>query len=590
MSLFHRYDYIYRPLSGTGTWLTATTGWKLTDTDILKAAACVHSKFFLGARAGKSCRFAVLDIDARSKYHNARQLKRIISTLSAAGLRKHVLFRSSHSGGWHLYLFFAEPLNSRELHQLLHKLLTNDAYSIAKGQLEIFPNPGQYGSLGYGLRLPLQPGFAWLDKETQQVQHERDDMHALEAMGMFSADYYEHLIADDEFELFKSYTENLQERKRAISLPQQREKKTVGIITAIPKKTSAPESDQVALIKTAFLGRIPPNINVLDWLKGRAYFESGLTAPGQRADAIFCLGHYLFYGDPEHQLNALGYGYEKEREWLIEKMLAAKHNNNSNDINNARQDAFEHIARATHWQPSHRRDSEQKKFLPHGKSNIVWIKANAKRKTEARKKITAAVFEFRAAGKPFSIRQLRQKSGCSQDGLYNNKDIWHQDYEDLASGFFAADPGECNAVKGGNPPEIISLPPEIISLSFSNDRIVPLGLLAARQIAYEISMRVVREKTRHSRQTVKQKEDNERSWNTQVFAALEEALDPNQTIPKLKTLLAFLIFMLMSAPTEEDAINLQAQIAIVKSCLHHLTKSIKLTLVADKTIRPPPPG
>ncbi|MBX9667951.1 MAG: hypothetical protein K2X93_10050 [Candidatus Obscuribacterales bacterium] len=58
------------------------------------------------------------------------------------------------------------------------KLLTLNDFQLSKGQLELFPHRGDEGSLGLGLRLPLQPGFAWLDKETLEVKHERHDLTA----------------------------------------------------------------------------------------------------------------------------------------------------------------------------------------------------------------------------------------------------------------------------------------------------------------------------------------------------------------------------------------------------------------------------
>jgi hypothetical protein len=63
LDLFHRYGYIYKPLTG-GAWASSNEKWKLSDSEILKAIACVHPKFYLGTRSGRSSRFAVLDIDS----------------------------------------------------------------------------------------------------------------------------------------------------------------------------------------------------------------------------------------------------------------------------------------------------------------------------------------------------------------------------------------------------------------------------------------------------------------------------------------------------------------------------------------------
>jgi hypothetical protein len=68
--------------------------------------------------------------------------------------------------------------------------------------------------------------------------------------------------------------------------------------------------------------------------------------------------------------------------------------------------------------------------------------------------------------------------------LYKHSDIWRQDYEDLAAGFFAICTDEYNAVVEAAPSE--SKPPSTVS-----QKITPPGLLAARRIIYEMSMRAV---------------------------------------------------------------------------------------------------
>ncbi|MBK8225220.1 MAG: hypothetical protein IPK73_29765 [Candidatus Obscuribacter sp.] len=82
LGLFHRYSYIYKSKFG-GEWFSAQEKWCLSDTEILKAIACEHPKFILGTRAAKASRFAVLDIDAGSKYHNSKSLEKLVATLSA---------------------------------------------------------------------------------------------------------------------------------------------------------------------------------------------------------------------------------------------------------------------------------------------------------------------------------------------------------------------------------------------------------------------------------------------------------------------------------------------------------------------------
>src|SRR5262249_54426640 len=152
----------------------------------LKAIAGVH-RFYLGCRSSKSTRFAVLDIDSDSRYHTKNELTRLLRVLSAAGLSRSCFYRSSYSSGWHIYIFFDEPVNSADLRKHLLELLTLHDFEVRKGVLEVFPNPGHH-SLGYGLRLPLQPGWAWLDKTTLEITHDRNELDATTALELFLDD------------------------------------------------------------------------------------------------------------------------------------------------------------------------------------------------------------------------------------------------------------------------------------------------------------------------------------------------------------------------------------------------------------------
>ena len=97
LSLFHRYGYIYKPYGSSG-WLSANEEWKLTDSEILKAVAGVHPRYFLGCRAGKASKFAVIDIDKGSKYHNLAGIKKLCSVLEKAGILETNLYQSSETG------------------------------------------------------------------------------------------------------------------------------------------------------------------------------------------------------------------------------------------------------------------------------------------------------------------------------------------------------------------------------------------------------------------------------------------------------------------------------------------------------------
>jgi hypothetical protein len=356
LALFHRYGWIYKPLGG-GEWISANETWALTDSEILKAVACVHPKYFLGARVGKATRFAVLDIDAGSKYHNTKQLGQIVETLAQAGINETSLYRSSRSGGWHLYLFFDEPISSRDLRAQLVQLLRLSGFDVAGGTLEVFPAPGDgsraNSSLGNGLRLPLQPGFAWLNSDGT-VHEERDYLSPAEALWQFVRDV-ECGNSRHDFHQMKAYVARLIESQEQITAQVSQINRREGVVVPL-RRPSGVETDEHAFnIAFEVFQRVPPGMNVTSWMKGREYAQVGLTGKSQRAEATFCLSHYLFYGDPERGLLPLGYGYEKERKWAIDKILQDRHNGYSKDLNLGRSDAVAQIGRAASWLPKDRR-------------------------------------------------------------------------------------------------------------------------------------------------------------------------------------------------------------------------------------------
>jgi hypothetical protein len=541
--LFHRYGYIYRPLSG-GTWASANDRWSLTDTEIIKAISLAHEKFLLGSRAGKHSQFAVIDIDTGSKYHNKKQLEKLLKILDRAGLTRSTLFRSSDSEGWHLYLFFDEPINSAELHRQLVALLKLNDFIVSKGTLEVFPNPGK-NSQGMGLRLPLQHGFAWLNKKTLDVDYYRGQMTATKALTYF----LDLLDADaNSFKAFrqlKAHVLDLEAKREKVKLPTSPASNVVSLRSAVPM----PDNADGHLVTTIF-GHLPSGMNVEDWCRGRQFSIEGLTGPSQRAEAIFCLNHYLFYGDLSRNLHAMGYGFEEERDWAVKKFLEARHNGHSSDISRGRPDALEQSARAAHWRPPSTRDAEPRTYT--AVRPISWIRANENKKADARKKIQGALDALKKSGRSFTTVELEEHSAVSRRTLYKHEDIWRQDYEDLAVGFFASCVHEYNVVVEAASTE--SKPPSTVSEIF-----VPPGLLAARRIVAEISMRVKRDIRKTVRRDELVKDDSDKAWRAKV-ATLTTASPITLSIGEIKALLFVLPGYLGVAPYEEDATALLSYI------------------------------
>lgn len=442
LSLFHRYGYIYKWFDGD-TWLSAKDErWALTDSEILKAVAGVHNKY-LGTRFGRASRYAVLDIDANSQYHNRDSVHKIQTLLAEAGLKESVIYQSSDSGGWHIYISFDEPISSRDLRKQLVNFLKLNGFEISQGTLEVFPNPGD-ASLGYGLRLPLQPGFAWLNQNSLEVSHERSEGDGQRALDWFMADFTESANSYQSFHRFKAHVEHRQQSQN----PQ--------IETAAPRNAEViPLHSRQALDATnpadcsviEIFGFSPPNILADVWLRGRKYYEDGLTGHSQRADATKALSHYFFYGDPSRQLPAQGYGRQDERDLAIADVIYGKHNDFSVDVAKGKSDARDQITRCANWEPPHRRGQEnsQSEFEP----PIAWTLANAKRSLAARNRIAEAIASL--SGQAFSLRTLRAVAKCSMDTIYKNADLWQAVYDQNRQPRLASDPGEYNAVVDSSP-------------------------------------------------------------------------------------------------------------------------------------------
>lgn len=550
LSLFHRYAYIYKPLSG-GSWISAKQEWQLTDSEILKAVACAHPKYILGSRAGRASRFGVFDIDAGSKYHNPGSILRIMDLLSDAGIAQTSLYRSSESGGLHLYIFFDEPVSCRDMRRQLCGLLSHHGFEIAKGTFEVFPQTSDH-NVGQGLRLPLQPGWAWLNPQTLQPIEERLYMSPSAALRQFLKDLDAGNSYHD-FHRLKAHVERLQSQPKTAQKPTEpTSRSTQSNIVSIRNYVYS-DSDAQTILEV--FGSFPPNLNGETWLRGRNYWAAGLTQSAQRADAIFCMGHYLFYGDPERNVQPMGYGYEDERQRLIEHHIAAKHNGFSRELAAGTKDGIGQIYRATSWLPVHKRDGSQVSFSK--KVPPSWTRGNLNRMIHARKKIAVAVQDFEEAGRPFSMRDLRIKSGCSSSTLAKHEDLWKPAQAKLQQGFFASDPGVFNGVERVAPQK--SQP----AANFSKVDMPP-GRLAARRIIYELKMRDERERAKRAKSVNLFNEAYVESWTRQVANVLIGPIQEAST-KELRFALSSFSQLLPRSPGESEQLMLMGRMTDIRA-------------------------
>lgn len=562
-ALFHPYGYIFKPPGGT--WQsTKDPRWQLSDSEIAKAIACVHYNF-IGTRWGKNSRHAVIDIDHNSQYHNKQGLRRLLETLEAAGLANAVPYQSSESGGWHVYIFFSEPVLSRKTRDYLKKLLRLKGFTIAAGTLEVFPDPGSFDVAGQGLRLPLQPGWAWLYPQSLEIDEWRDCISPAEALIRFMSDLEENQHSMQEYNNFCYYVDHLAEVADTAAV---HTKGNIRQFRPAPSFSSTP--DQMAQIVEIF-GTVPPNIIPERWLAGRVFSTTGLTDRSQRHLANLALGHYYFYGDPSRSLQPLGYGYEDERETLITQVLMDKHHGLSNEINKGRPEALSDINRAAHWRPVHKRnqaDQEQHDTKTSAAINVRNKLANIKRTNDARSRIKAAVERMLAAGRPIRVNDLEREAKTNKTTLSKHKDLWHQHYEKQ---LLATGSGVYSVGMGG----VTALNP---SLSPVDNQKRPPQLLAARQIVSEIAARAERERKKKQKETEKIIAKDKSLWRRQVQENLDLLpREISQTdIRVLKTLIAALSYFLSISPCYEDEVWLRSHLVKVQSEHNRQLESFKI--------------
>jgi hypothetical protein len=150
---------------GQRRWMQWTN--TLLDSQILGVMSDEGRGLLRGCYWGGTTRHGVLDVDINSHYHTVQGLRQITDDLAEVGLNL-IPYRSSESGGWHLYLPFDSDVLSKEVETTIKDYLRLRGYQIASGTLEVFPS-------GNALRLPLQRGFAWLTPDgvvkTKREQH-----------------------------------------------------------------------------------------------------------------------------------------------------------------------------------------------------------------------------------------------------------------------------------------------------------------------------------------------------------------------------------------------------------------------------------
>ena len=382
----------------------------LDDRQILGVMSDEGRGLLRGCYWGKETRHGVLDVDAGSKYHTPEGLKEITADFAAVGIAL-VPYRSSESGGWHLYFYFDKAVLSNEVETTIKDYLRHRRYEIKSGTLEVFPS-------GNALRLPLQKGFAWLTPDGK-VKTRREEISQGQAIASFLRD-------------LEGSRSNWEEVKTLIGLE---------IYAAGVAGAGEDHEAEEGLNEEGFSGLFRPGLDWEKYQRGKQYWQIGLTGAKQRHDAIICLGHYLWYGDEAAGVKGMpGHRNIERRKQLIKECLKEKHNGYSEDINAGRWSEVDaDIERAASWskQTPLIQEYEPYQLTERLLKRLKWLQtktgkwftveelaqANIDRSLNARQRIAMAVAQLEAEGSEIDMSKVARRAKACHKTVAKNRDL-----------------------------------------------------------------------------------------------------------------------------------------------------------------------
>ncbi|MBW4606835.1 MAG: hypothetical protein KME22_06320 [Hassallia sp. WJT32-NPBG1] len=158
---WHPYSAIIAPAQ---SWVSKPA-WRTTSHYMQASTLWRHHQNptkLVGVRFGSQTRYATIDLDKGSDYHNNESVKGIKAALEDIGIVDIVPIQSSFSGGYHLIITFTSRKPTFNLACAIEQTLKDAGFIIRKGHLEIFPNVKPWGEdriINYNaIRCPMQPG------------------------------------------------------------------------------------------------------------------------------------------------------------------------------------------------------------------------------------------------------------------------------------------------------------------------------------------------------------------------------------------------------------------------------------------------
>jgi hypothetical protein len=166
--LLQAFGWIFRPNLPNADWAT-NNHHPLSPGEFVR----LHQdpEKIIGVRFGSETQYLMSDIDRGSSIHPFRDLLRFhqfLNQMAKFGLTDPLIGHSSDSEGIHVYWVFDRLLPTFNLAAAAKQFLEESGFKVAKGELEIFPNPksfappGEKPTMYNGHRLPCQPNSGWV--------------------------------------------------------------------------------------------------------------------------------------------------------------------------------------------------------------------------------------------------------------------------------------------------------------------------------------------------------------------------------------------------------------------------------------------
>jgi hypothetical protein len=178
--LLQAFGWIFRPNLPNTDW-TTNNHHPLSPGEFVR----LHQdpEKIIGVRFSSQTQYLMSDIDRGSSIHPFRDLLRFhqfLNKMAEVGLTDPIIGHSSDSEGIHVYWVFDRLLPTFNLAAAAKQFLTESGFTVAKGELEIFPNPKSFAPSGEkptmynGHRLPCQPNSGWvlLDRDGDTLYSE----------------------------------------------------------------------------------------------------------------------------------------------------------------------------------------------------------------------------------------------------------------------------------------------------------------------------------------------------------------------------------------------------------------------------------